>query len=104
MYNWALWSSAVMRTERAKILELPRDLRLVGYLCRLRFCWQVCLRIDDLDGKLFAVVATLNLKDSAPDGWWEVGRRDATRAICDWLAANGQGRKLAHGVELGKAA
>jgi hypothetical protein len=93
-----------MRTERAKILELPNDLRLVGYLCRLRFCWQVCLRVDELDGRLFAVVATFNIKDAAPDGWWEIGRHEAGLRISAWIAENGNGVKITKGVELEKAA
>lgn len=104
MYNWNLWSTSVMRTERAQIMELPNDLRLVGYLSKLQRHWQLCLRVDELDGHLFGVVAMINIPDAAEVGLWAIGRPSASRRISEWLAANGGRFEVQRDLGLEKAA
>lgn len=104
MYNWSLWSESVMRTERAKIMDLPRDLRLVAYLCRLKFAWQMFLRIDSENDRLVVPVLMRHIpvEDECPT--WELGRRDAAWEIHSWLRQNGDGvpvRDLALKVQVG---
>lgn len=103
MYNWAVASAICLRTEKCRVLELPRDLRLVAYLSRLRFKWELVLRIDSIDGEKICTLDTISIPDAAPDGWWPIGRKLASREISAWIEKHA-GDRLACGVELRPAA
>lgn len=91
MYNWVLWSDAVIRTERAFVMDLPRGLKLDAYLCRVNMHWWVFLRVNNVWGRLVFPVWESSFDVLHGDTWAEA-RKHAKVRIAEWLASQDKDR------------